>query len=184
MDHSCGLWIHVGDLWCFNQSELCSLMFVNSFCHKVRATFYKQIIPCENQRGFLAAVPLTACCHPRNVYRKKCWPTKPQILWHIYLCEIQPSNTRLRVLHYSIWSSCSFKSSQRFAFDSDLLHNVEFNMGPYRKQTSTKPTAHCANAHAFERSHWLDAPLRPASHEKLSGPRERQSYNTVNSLHL
>lgn len=126
------------DLCYFMQSELCSLMFVKSFCHKVRATFYKQI----------TSVASSLPCMLQDVYRKKCWPTKPQTR-HISLCKRQPLNTRLQVLHYSICGCCSFKSNRSFAIDSDVLHNAEFNMVPYRKQTSTKRLAHCANAHAF-----------------------------------
>lgn len=104
--------------------------------------------------------------------------------WHIYFTEVKPWNTRLQVVHYRNWSSCSFKSSRSFASDSDLLHNAEFNMGPYRKQTSTKHLAHCANAHASKRPDWLSAPLRPAPWPELSSRIARQSQNAVNILHL
>lgn len=69
-------------MWGLAPSRQRALLF---FGHKIRATFPKQTTPCENQRGFLTAVPssYTARCHPRSVYESKCWPTKPQLLPHL-----------------------------------------------------------------------------------------------------
>lgn len=43
--------------------------------------------------------------------------------------------------------------------------------------------AHCANAHAFKHSDWLDATFQPAYCTTLSSPPACQSQNTVNILH-